>query len=172
VVQCLQLPTRLEPAFLDEVGACAAVGLERLGPASAPVQGEHQVLTQPLPERMLGHQGLEFGDERHVPAQLQVRLDPVLEDGEPSLLEALRVDTRERFEAEVRERWSGPQRERCPARRGRIACRARGQRSAALLREMLEPVQIEFAGRDPEQISGRVRDQDGPAVSGLAKYLA
>ena len=58
---------------------------------------------------MLRGQRLELGHERKLPAEREFRVDPLLDGGEPQLLEALYLHARERLELEIRQRPSLPQ---------------------------------------------------------------
>ena len=86
-------------------------------------------------------------------AERELGVDPLLDGGEPELLEPLRLDAREPLELEIRERSSvperlgGPQR---PRRRGRVTGR---ERLAALGDQPLEVLQIELARLDAEEIA-------------------
>jgi hypothetical protein len=55
----------------------------------------------------LGHDGV-------VPAELELRLEPLLERGQAQLVEPCDLLLQERLEGEIRERRSAPQRERVP----------------------------------------------------------
>ena len=83
----LELGAGLEPELLDERGAGAAVGVERLGLAAGAVEGEHQVGVQALAVRVLGDQRLQLGDHGAVAAEREVELQPVLERGQAQAVE-------------------------------------------------------------------------------------
>ena len=61
---------------------------------------------------MLGHERLQLADQCRVPAQREVRVDPILERREPLLLEPPDLALRERLIGEVRQWWPAPQGER------------------------------------------------------------
>ena len=86
VLEPLQTPAGLDPEPLDPHAACLAVSGKRLRLAPRPVQGQHQVLTEPLPQRLLAHERLEFPDELVVPAELELGLDPSLQRRPAQLL--------------------------------------------------------------------------------------
>ena len=77
---------------------------------------------------MLRDERLQLADERAVPAEREIGVDPVLERGEPELLEPVRLRPRERLVREVGERRAAPERERlaaaAPTRSRRLRPRA------------------------------------------------
>ena len=89
----MQPPQRLPGVDAELAGeqvADMAVGGQRVGLPAAPVQRQHELAVQPLPQRMVGGQLLQLGGERVVPAQRQVGVDPGLERGQPQLLQGAR----------------------------------------------------------------------------------
>ena len=89
-IELLQLTQRgcwFEAELFVEDHPRLAVGLERLSLTAAAVQGQHQLATHPFAERMLGHERLELADKRRVRSAGQVRVDAVLEQRQPQLLE-------------------------------------------------------------------------------------
>ena len=85
------------------------VGLKCLGLASGTVEREHELGTQPLPERMVGHQHLQLPHNLCVVAQREVRIEALLEGGDAKLVEASDLRLRERLVREVGQRRSSPQ---------------------------------------------------------------
>jgi hypothetical protein len=73
----------LDAELVDEHASCVAEGRERLGLPTGPIQRNHQLPTQTLAVRMLDDQALELGKRLRVPTELEVRLDSLLEGGEP-----------------------------------------------------------------------------------------
>ena len=66
-----QCRTRVGAEFLDEPRPHLAVGLERIGLATAPVLGQHELPGHPLVQRMGAHGGDERDQQLAVPACLQ-----------------------------------------------------------------------------------------------------
>ena len=95
---------RLEPELGCEVLAAVLVHLQRLRLATRPVQGQHQLTAEALAERMALDEGLQLPDQLAVAAQSEIRVDPLLERGEPKLLEPGDLRLRERLVCEVGER--------------------------------------------------------------------
>ena len=61
LLQRAQLRARLDANLLDQRSPRAPVRLERLRLPAAAVEGEHEVSTQTLAQRLLGHRRLELG---------------------------------------------------------------------------------------------------------------
>src|SRR5438132_2124231 len=93
---------------------------------------------------MLGDEPLELGDERRVPALLEVVLDPPLETAEAQLLEARDLCLREALVGELGERLPPPERKGLPR---------------ALLGQALEALEVELALCGTEAITGSLRLQ-------------
>ncbi len=82
-LEALQLPARLDAELVDERPSRGLVDVERVRLAPRAIEREHQLATQPLLEWMLGDEGLELGDQGGVTAELEVRLDPLDQGGQP-----------------------------------------------------------------------------------------
>ena len=63
-----QLGTRLDPELIDDQLAPGAHRLERLGLPAGPVQRDHQLAAQLLPQRVLSHQATQIADQVRVVA--------------------------------------------------------------------------------------------------------
>ena len=131
----LQRRRRLDAEALDQRVPRRAVGLERLGLPSGAVQREHLLPAEALAQRVLGDEGLELGDERRMPAEREVGVDPLLERREAQLLEPLAGRGGERLVGEVGERRPAPEVERLAEQRRRRAASSRERaRSASAVR--------------------------------------
>ena len=108
----LQLLARLEPKLLRQLAAGGSVGVERLGLARRPVERQHQLVAQALPEWMRGDQALELAHELRVATTGQVGVDPLLQRRPAQLLEPGDLVLDEGFVGEVGQRGAAPQRER------------------------------------------------------------
>ena len=100
-LELLQLRPRLDAELLHECRPRRLVRGEGLGLPARAVQGEHQLATQPLPQRMLRDQPLELAHELGCPTAFEVGVDPPLLDDEAELLEPARLLSRERLVREV-----------------------------------------------------------------------
>jgi hypothetical protein len=152
-LKLLQLRARLDAQLVHEPPTRGAIGLERLGLASAAVEGDEPQALEALTQRVLAGQRLELDDHLRVPPQGEVGLDAVLERGEAHFLEPPDLVLREGLVGEVGQRRSAPERE-CllePRRRsGRLLV-------AGLLDEGLEARRVERV--DPQGVAGRLSNQ-------------
>ena len=57
--------------------------LERVGLASAPVEREHRLGVQPLAQRVVGREPEDLAERLVVPAEGELRVDPLLERDQP-----------------------------------------------------------------------------------------
>ena len=157
-----ELGPRLDPEVLDRRLARRPVGGERVGLAAGPVEREHLLGPEPLAVRMVGGERIELRHERRVAPELEVGVDPLLERGEPELLEAQPRRDPERLTVELRERRAAPQRE-CLVEQGRPLTHV--PRRARFVAQRGEAVEVERAVLDGEHITGRPRCQRGAARS-------
>ena len=91
-----KLRARLDAELLDQRPPRIPVGPERFGLPPRAIESDDQLAPQPLPERLVGHQPLELGDQVGVAARGQVGVDPLLDRRPTELPEALCLDPRER----------------------------------------------------------------------------
>ena len=134
-LELLQGRPRLDAKLLDQRRPRRLVGGQRLRLPPRPVEGEHQLAAEPFPQRVLGDQALELGDELRTLAALEIGVDPPLLRRETELLEPRGLFAREGLKCEIGERRPAPQRERIVKRLG-----------AALRRELLETRKVQLAG--------------------------
>jgi hypothetical protein len=88
LLDVLKLRRRIDPELSGEHLTRPLVRRERVTLAARAVQGHHQVSPRPLPERMVGDERLQFGDELVMPPERQVGADPLLDRGDPLLFQA------------------------------------------------------------------------------------
>jgi hypothetical protein len=86
-LQRTQLRPRLETQLLVESPLRLPVGIQRVRLPARAVEGEHQLATQPLTERMGGDERLQLGHGLGVPA-LELGVDSLLDCEQPQLFEA------------------------------------------------------------------------------------
>jgi len=120
-----QLRARFDAQLVQQQPAGRPVDRQRLRLPPAAVQGDHQLLVQPLAQGVSGGQRLQLTDQIRVPAEREIGFDTVLEDPGPQLLQPRDLRVRERFIADVGQRRTAPQRQRLPEDRRRPARRAR-----------------------------------------------
>ena len=116
-LELLQPVSRIEPELVGEEPPAPLVLVEGLRLAAAPVEGQHQLAAETLPQRMLPHEPFELRHELGVESELEVGVDPPLER-EQTLLLQLRPLRASKRVAKIRERLAAPQRERLPQRLG------------------------------------------------------
>jgi hypothetical protein len=154
-----QRATRLQPQVLGQPLVALAVDGERLGLPVAPVQRQHELSAEPLPQRVIRDERLELTHDLGVAAELEVGVDPRLDRGHAQLLEPGDLRLRERLVREVRQRPAAPQRQGVAQVQGRLLRRAAVERPAALREVAFEAVAIELARRDAERVAVAPREQ-------------
>ena len=139
--QLLQRPTRFDTHLVRERPPGTAVGIQRVGLPPRAIQAHHQLLVQPLVQRMPGDQALQFPDEFGVPTHHQIGLDPGDHHVHPLFGQSRDLGLRERQRHELGQRRSPPQLQRLgEPGRGHVRCGR--QRLGALPGQSFEPQQI------------------------------
>lgn len=87
-MQGLHPLARFDAELLGEEVARVLVGGQGLGLPSAPVEGQHQQVPEPLPEREFGDQPDQLGHQPRVLPELQPDLGARLKRGGPLLVQA------------------------------------------------------------------------------------
>src|SRR5207247_853239 len=105
------------------------------------------------PQGLFAHEALELGNELAIPAESELGLDPLLDRSDPKLLEPGDLGLGEELVAEVGERRAAPEIERASDRVRSPVRLAVGQRLAPLGDQRLEPVDVECAGLDVEDVA-------------------
>jgi hypothetical protein len=157
-------PTELAAGFQAELVAQdrpgAAVGSEGLGLPAAPVEGDHQVGPEPLPEGMLPHERLEFTDELSGAAGGEVGADAGFEGGQVLLAEAHRLRGQAGVWGDAGQGFTSPLRDG-PAQV--VAGPINGSGPEGVLTgadERSEAANIDGVGVDSEEVAGRLGDDD------------
>ena len=152
-VQFAQPRARLDAELGHQHRPGAAVCLERFGLSPRPVQRGHQEPAGPFAERMLRHEPLERGNDVDVAPEGELRLHPTLEREDPQLLEP-RDDRRERrLVREVGERRPPPEEKRLGEGVGGPCGIVPLERLRSLVREPLEPLEVERALGDMDDVT-------------------
>jgi hypothetical protein len=141
LLELLQRRPRLQPQRVTGL-AHALERLQRGGLAAASVLREHQLPAEPLAAGVLRRERLQLGRELAVAAERQVRLHPVLQRGQPELLEPRHLGLRERLIAHVLVRRPAPQSQRL------VPLPAGGER--------LEALEVQLTGLEPQPVPGRL----------------
>ena len=111
-VERLELRTGLDPELVDERAARVAVRRERIGLSARPVEREHQLRAEPLPQRMPRDEQLQLRHELGVDLELEIGRDPILEYAQPQILQAMDVVLREVLQLRVGKRPASPESKR------------------------------------------------------------
>ena len=156
----LQRRARLEAELVGESSAGVPVDLERLRLPAGAVQREHQLPAQPLAQWVPADELLELLDDRVMPAQGEVGLDPLLERREVQLLEPGDVVLGKRLVGELGERRAAPEGESNPECLGSLVGIVGGECLAALLEQRPEAVEVELSRRDAELVAVPAGQQD------------
>ena len=130
-LELLERRPGLEAELVGEMRAGLPVGLERLGLAAAPVEGDHVEPPRPFAQRVRAGEVARLGRDLGVPAARELGLEPALERQDAQLLQARRDRRHRRLVDEIRERRAAPERERLTKGSGRVL--------EALLRERQAP---------------------------------
>ena len=150
-VERLELRAGFDPELLDERAARVAVRGERIGLPSRPVEREHQLRAQPLPQRMPRDERLQLGHEVGVDPELEIGGDPILEHAQPQILEPMDVVLREVLQLRVGKRRASPESKRL-AEHDRPPL---GLFLPRLADDVLETGEIELTSVELEHIAGR-----------------
>ena len=167
----LEIPerlARLDPQLFDEGSSRVAVNLERLAHPAAAVEREHQLGPEPLAQWMLRDQPPELRHEVHVAAQRELALQPILERGEPQLLEAPYLALRGGVVDEIGERRPAPEAQRRAELVHGLGCPAVRQGGAALLDEPLRLEQVELGSVQSQPVAAVDRLDQARVTSGVA----
>lgn len=150
--QLLKPLVRFEAQLIDHGAAGLPVDAESLGLTAGSVQGEHQLATEPFAQRVLFDQVGELGDEIAVPAEFEFEFDAVLVEVDPPFVEAVgrRLD-QPAFQPV--EGTATPQSKGGATVSDRLVEVLAGTGPATALDETDEPVEVQVAVGDPEQIA-------------------
>ena len=96
----------LEAELVEQESPAAPVDLERLGLPTGAVQRQHQLAAQPLTERVLLDERFELRDRLLVPAERQLRVDPLFARRQQQLGQSPVLALRKRLVPEVGKRRS------------------------------------------------------------------
>jgi len=111
LLEALELIVGLETELLVQQPPPRAVDLERVCLAAAAVQGQHQLATEVLAERVAADEPFELGNELHLTPEREIGIDALLKGGEPLLVQPETRITCERG-IELGEWAPAPQRKR------------------------------------------------------------
>jgi hypothetical protein len=138
----------LDPELVDQLAPGFLVALKRVSLAPAAVQRQHQLGVQALAERVLTDEGFELTDQPGGLSQGKPRIEPVLDRGQPLLLQPADLRPGEGLVCHIGERWSAPQLE------GRIETL---DRRPGLAGPRARPVPVSRAPRSGRSRRGQAR---------------
>ena len=154
-LQRLELRPWAQPQLGVEGPRRLLVRVERVGLAAGAVEGEHELRARALAQRVAGHERLEFGHQLAVPAELEVRLDPVLQCRRAHALQPRDLRLGEGLEGEVGQRRAAPLRERRAQTRGGTLRDPGRERAPTLVGHALEALEVELARLQEQAVAGR-----------------
>jgi hypothetical protein len=128
--------------------------IQRIGLTPGPIEREHELSPETLPERMLDDETLELGQHLRVPAKRLVGLDPLLERREWKFVQAGGLILSEGSMSEVAERRTPEETECLPEELCCSLVVPGPQGLLPLFEEKLEPFGIEFALLDTQRVAG------------------
>src|SRR5690348_16983595 len=106
LLELAQCRRRFQSQFFGEDASELAIDLKSLGLPAAAIEGEHELATKALPERMVGHHPTQLSRKRARRAQRQVRLVPFLQASQLQFLQPGDLGLREGLVAEIGKRWA------------------------------------------------------------------
>ena len=158
LLEVAQLRAGVDAEPVHERGPRLAVGLERLGLAIRAVQRQDELRTQALAQGLGGDERVELRHQRGVAAERELRIEASLQRDQPQLLETTGLAPRERLVGEIRERGSAPETERFSEDGGGAGAVPLAEQPLSLADEALEPLGVDLAFPEAEQVPGRARD--------------
>jgi hypothetical protein len=162
-MEVLQLGTRLEPEFVDELFPRLLVRLERLCLSPRSVEGEHELTARPLAKRLLVDERLQLANELGVVAEREPRLNQLLPGCEAKLFEPADLILRPALVREIGECGAAPERERLRQRRSRWFGLLPREGLARRRQQHLEPGDVEVPRLANQQIPAAAgQDRLGP----------
>ena len=170
LVQLLEFRARIDAQLVHQDAAAFLKDPQSLPLPSRPVQGQHQVAAQPLPQRIGGHERPQLSHEPGMPAEGQLRFRLHLDGADPLLLKPGDFLTGEALNRELRERRAAPQAERLLQQR-QPAGLIRGVGPPGLLHQPPESAGIKLPGTYVEHVAGLAGNEPAGAgrdLQGLA----
>ena len=153
-----QLRARLDAELADEDAAGGGERVQRLGLPSRPVQRQHQLAGEALPQRMLPHQLHQLLGRLGVAAERQDHLDALLDRGQPLLAKPGPDDLRAGA-TDPGQRHALPEPERRVERDGRRRQIALPAGHPGLRQPLGERLRVQLAGCQPQLVPGAGGEQ-------------
>ncbi len=162
-----QVGTGLDAELVHQQVPGGAVRRKSIGLTTGTVEGEHLQATHPLPERVLGDELVELGNQSLLPARLEVGLDARFERGQPQFFQGGDGALGKRMVSEVSECRPAPD-----CQRFGEEFRAQLRRPAGrLIQKLLETTGINIPRPDGQTVAASLGDQQSRASEGFAVGL-
>ena len=153
-LETLELGARVEAELLSEQATTLAVDIERVGLSAAPIEREHELSAQSLPQGVGVDQRAQRRDELGMATERQQRLVAVLDRCQTELVEPLDLPLGELVEGELGEHGATPERESLVEKgdgRRRIVV---FQRPVSFARKPLELDRVDLRRVAPQHVPG------------------
>ena len=111
-MQLLQRRARVDAEPVEECDARILIGLQGLRLPAGAVKRDHQLAAESFAERILAGERLELCDNVVVAAELELRIEAVLDGGEPQFLQTSDLALSERRVGKFCKRRASPERRR------------------------------------------------------------
>ena len=154
-MQFLQPGAGLDPELVEERAARVLVGAQRFRLATCAIEREQLLCSEPLAQRVLDDERLDLADHAVVVAECDLGVDQLLLCNEVQLLEPRRLVLRERLVCHLDQGRPPPQLEGCAQELCTLSRLFVPRRTQVAL----EPERIDLFRLDPEDVSGRTRDE-------------
>ena len=164
-LQLAKLAARFQPELFDAPQASLAICLQRVGLAPAAVQGEHELASQPVTQRVGLHERFDLGHERPMTGQGQIRVDALLQRRQAQLVEPRDLVLREPRVGEVDKGRSTPQLQAFAQTFGCVAVAPVRACPLAVTHVLLEPRDIDARRLDLEHVATGAGAQRGAVRS-------
>ena len=142
-LELLERRARIDAELVEKNLSTVPIDLECLSLTTRSVEREHQLAADTFSERVVLHQRLQLARELAVAAECEIGVDAVLDGGKPDLRKSPDHGLGEELVREVNKRRAAPQ---CKSRAkpvGGIGGIARGESTASLIGETLEPEDVD-----------------------------
>jgi hypothetical protein len=149
-LEVAQRRTRVDPELVGEPAPDAVQRGERVGLATAPVEGQHQLGVDPLVERVLAGQPGQLPDQLRVLAQRQRGVDPGQLPPQPQAVQPGHLVGQAGHPGQVGQRLAAPQRQRV----GEVTLRVGRAGRDGALDQRLRELDVDRAGVEVQHVAG------------------
>ena len=157
LLELLQHLAGVEAELVAQRGARSLHHRQRVCLSAGAVEREDREAGEALAQRVITHEPFELADDLCVPAEREVGLQPQLERGQAQLLQPPDLVARERLVLELRKRRPAPEPEGFAQQLAGRCGVTLPESFASPTQQSLEPLQVERARLDPQQVPSRPR---------------